>query len=322
MSSTRRVGGDGPAPAAGDAAACGTPSCAAAARSAPPARPPAGAGTYLDRILPSVLHRLEARKRQVPPERLEALPAPPRPSFAAALQTSGMSLIAEVKRASPSKGPIRPELKVGPLVQAYEAAGARAISVLTEQDHFLGSPEDLRTAVAVTGLPVLRKDFILDGYQIHEAHAWGASAVLLIAALLSDAALDRLTALALDLGLDVLLEVHNRQEMTRALRLKGAVPERLVIGVNNRDLRTFAVSLETTMDLAGLVPPDRLLVSESGIRTHADVERLAAHGVDGVLVGESLLRETDVGAAVHGLMRPLPPAVQRSMVHVERGEAR
>jgi indole-3-glycerol phosphate synthase len=321
MSSTRRAAGDGPAQAAGTAAR-GAPAGAAAERGTQSARPPAGTGMYLDRILPSVLHRLEARKRQVPPERLEALPTPLRPSFVAALRAPGISLIAEVKRASPSKGPIRPELEVGPLVQAYEAAGARAISVLTEQDHFLGSPEDLRAAVAVTGLPVLRKDFILDGYQIHEARAWGASAVLLIAALLSDAALDRLTGLALDLGLDVLLEVHDRQEMTRTLRLKGAAPERLVIGVNNRDLRTFAVSLETTMDLAGLVPPDRLLVSESGIWTHADVERLAARGVDGLLVGESLLREPDVGAAVRGLMRPLPPVVQRSMVHVERGEAR
>ena len=273
--------------------------------------------TYLDRIVPDVLRRLEERRRVVPQEILESLPVPGRhPSFAGAIRAPGMSLIAEVKRASPSRGPIRPALKVGPLVKGYEAGGARAISVVTEQDHFGGSLDDIRAAVDATGLPVLRKDFILDQYQIHEARAWGASAVLLIAALLSDEELRRLVALAIDLGLDVLLEVHDRMEMARALPLDG-----VLIGVNNRDLRTFAVSLDTTVELAGLVPSERLLVGESGIWTHADVERLATAGVDGVLVGESLLRSPDVEAAVDELMYPTPVVPSRPSVHVRTEEA-
>jgi indole-3-glycerol phosphate synthase len=275
------------------------------------------APTYLDRIVPAVLRRLEERKQNVPQEILESLPVPSgRASFAEAIRAPGVSLIAEVKRASPSKGPIRPGLDAGLLARAYEAAGARAISVLTEQDHFRGSLDDLRAAVDATGLPVLRKDFILDQYQIHEARACGASAVLLIAALLPDGELQRLAGLAADLGLDVLLEVHDRMELARALALDG-----VVIGVNNRDLRTFAVSLDTTVELAGLVPPERLLVGESGIWTRADVERLAASGVDGVLVGESLLRNPDIETAVGELIHPTPAVPLRSIVHVHTEEA-
>jgi indole-3-glycerol phosphate synthase len=275
-----------------------------------------GVPTYLDRIIPAVLRRLEERQRRVPQEILESLPLPgARASFAEAIRAPGMSLIAEVKRASPSKGPIRPGLDAGLLAREYEVAGARAISVLTEQDHFGGSMDDLRAAVDATELPVLRKDFILDQYQIHEARMWGASAVLLIAALLSDEKLRRLAGLAADLGLDVLLEVHDRMEMARALVLDG-----VVIGVNNRDLRTFAVSLDTTVELAALVPPERLLVGESGIRTRADIERLAACGVDGVLVGESLLRSRDVETAVGELMHPTPAVPPRSIVHLQTEE--
>lgn len=278
---------------------------------------PAGAPTYLDRIVPSVVGRLEARKRQIPLRELEALPVPgPRLSLADALRAADVSLIAEVKRASPSRGPIRPGLEVGPLVRAYEAAGARAVSVLTEEDHFLGGPDDLRAAAAATRLPLLRKDFIVDEYQVHEARAWGASAVLLIAALLPDEKLHHLAELAVALGLEVLLEVHDRPEMLRALSL-----ERVIIGINNRDLRTFTVSLGVTLDLAGLVPPERLLVSESGIWTHADVVRLAGCGVNGVLVGESLLRSPDVGAAVEELMRPVPVVARRPIVTVSGEEA-
>jgi indole-3-glycerol phosphate synthase len=271
---------------------------------------PAGAPTYLDRIVPSVIARLEARKRQVPLRELEATVTPrPRASLAEALKGPGVSLIAEVKRASPSRGPIRPRLEVGPLVRAYEAAGARAVSVLTEEEYFSGGPDDLRAAAAAAQLPVLRKDFIVDEYQIHEARAWGADAVLLIAALLSDEELHGLVGMAVNVGLDVLLEVHDRSEMLRALSIDEAI-----IGVNNRDLRTFTVSLATTLDLAGLVPPERLLVSESGIWTHADVVQLAACGVNGVLVGESLLRSPDVGAAVEALLRPAPVVARRSTV--------
>ena len=248
--------------------------------------------------MPAVLRRLEERRRRLPSEELKAAVVPdPRASFAEAVGASGVSLIAEVKRASPSKGAISPDLDVADTVAAYEAAGARAVSVLTEGDFFLGGLDDLRTAAEHTSLPLLRKDFIVDEYQLHEARVWGASAVLLIAALLDDQRLRALAALSRDLGMDVLLEVHDEAEMERALAVEGAV-----LGINNRDLRTFAVSLETTERLAGLVPAGRLLVSESGIRTREDVRRLAAAGVDAVLVGESLLVAGDAQAAIHGLM--------------------
>lgn len=274
--------------------------------------------TYLDRIMPGVLNRLDERKRRVPEEELATMPGiGARPSFVAAIGAPGVSLIAEVKRASPSKGAIRPDLDVGEVVRAYEAAGARAVSVLTEELHFQGSLDDLTVAAAHTGLPLLRKDFIVDPYQIHEARVRGASAVLLIAALLPDEGLRALAGLAFDLGLDVLLEVHDAGEMARALSVEGTV-----IGVNNRDLRTFSVSLETTARLAGLVPPGRLVVGESGIATHADVERLAALGVDAVLVGESLVRPTDVAEAVHALMDPVPRVGERPAGHTPKEEVR
>lgn len=255
-------------------------------------------GTYLDRIVPAVRRRLGERRQKTPLAKLlTEISSEPAASFREAVASPGISLIAEVKRASPSKGPIRPDLEVGPLVQAYERAGARAISVLTEEDFFKGSLEDLAAAAVGTKLPLLRKDFIVDEYQIVEARVAGASAVLLIAALLSDDELKRLTGRAEDLGLDVLLEVHDSEELTRSLRL-----EYPIIGVNNRDLRTFEVSLETTSRLAELMPPGRLLVGESGIRSHDDVRQLESKGVDSVLVGETLLRSPDVGVAIVELM--------------------
>jgi len=277
-----------------------------------------GPRTYLDRIVPAVVRRIEERKARLTEARLAAMPGPAgRPSFAAAVGAPGVSLIAEVKRASPSKGPIRPALDVGEIVQAYEVNGARAVSVLTEEDHFNGSLDDLRSAAANTGLPLLRKDFIVDGYQIYEARVWGASAVLLIAALLSDDRLHDLTGLAFDLGLDVLLEVHDAAELARALSFDG-----VVIGVNNRDLRSFEVSLETTLELAGRVPAERLLVGESGIRGRTDVEMLAACGVDAVLVGETILRDADVGQAVRSLMDPVPVVATRPVGQAQREDLR
>jgi indole-3-glycerol phosphate synthase len=222
-----------------------------------------------------------------------------RPSFAAAVDAPGMSLIAEVKRASPSRGPIRPDLDVGQVARDYTKAGARAVSVLTEEDFFRGSLADLQTAAEHTPLPLLRKDFVIDPYQIHEARALGASAILLIVALLDEQRLVELAQLAAEVGLDVLVEVHDANEMAKALAIKG---EGVLIGVNNRDLKTFAVSLETTVRLASLVPDGRLVVSESGIRTSEDIEKLAALGIDGVLVGESLLAEADTERAVRELM--------------------
>lgn len=277
--------------------------------STPTAGAPGVTGTYLDRIVPLVLRRLEERRAQVPVARLRAMQHQgARPSFAEAIRTPGLSLIAEVKRASPSRGAIRPDLDVAELVGAYEAAGARAVSVLTEQDHFAGSLDDLRLAAAHTALPLLRKDFILDAYQIHEARVFGASAVLLIAALLGDDQLARLSGLAFELGLDVLLEVHDRTEMQRALAVPG-----VIVGINNRDLRSFEVSLDTSVQLAPLVPPERLLVGESGILARADVERLAAAGVDGVLVGETVVRGSDPRVAIRELMEPLPATVVRQV---------
>jgi indole-3-glycerol phosphate synthase len=265
-------------------------------------RPAVSGPTYLDRIVPAVLSRLEERKRELPLSELRVGLAPfRRPSFAEAMGKPGISLIAEVKRASPSKGPIRPDLSVASLVRAYERAGARAVSVLTEQDYFSGSLDDLREAVAATALPVLRKDFILDAYQVYEARAAGASAVLLIAALLSDSELEALAALAANLELGVLLEVHDEAEVERALRFPD-----VVIGVNNRDLRTFDVSVNTTVELSRLIHSERLLVGESGICSNEDVRALESCGVDGVLVGETLLRSPDVEAAVSQLMRPSP----------------
>lgn len=260
-----------------------------------------GAGpTYLDRIIPLVWQRLDERRRSLSQPELESMPGPgPRPCFAAVVGARGVSLIAEVKRASPSKGMIRPDLDVQSLVGKYEGAGARAVSVLTEQDHFLGNLEDLRAAVSASSLPVLCKDFMLDEYQIHEARVYGASAILLIAALLTDEQLASMADLAAHLGLEVLLEVHDAGELDRALRV-----ERAVIGINNRDLRTFEVSLATTERLAPRVPSDRLVVGESGIWTHDDVMRLEAVGVDGLLVGESLLRGEDIEKAIRELMRP------------------
>lgn len=262
----------------------------------------------LDAIVPDVRRRLAERKASVRQAELEEMSPPSvRPSFAEALRSPGISVIAEVKRLSPSKGPLRPDLDVASLVAAYQAGGAAAVSVLTESDHFGGSLDDLREAASSTRLPLLRKDFIIDPYQVHEARAFGASAVLLIAALLDDQAMRRLSALSGELGLDVLLEVHDRRDMARALRL-----EDVIIGINNRDLRTFDVSLETSVHLADLVTAGTLLVSESGIKDRADVERLASAGVDAVLVGESLLREQAVAAAVAALARPVPVAARPS----------
>jgi indole-3-glycerol phosphate synthase len=287
------------------------------------ADPDLGATTYLDRIVPAVRRRLRERQQAVPRRELEAqldaqLHATPRPSFEAALGMPGISLIAEVKRRSPSKGPIRPHLDVADVVCAYECAGARAISVLTEQDHFSGKLDDLDRAALATTLPILRKDFILDEYQLVEAAAHGASAVLLIAALLPDKVLARLSKVSARLGLDVLLEVHDERELDRALQLDEAL-----IGINNRDLRTFAVSAATTELLLGKVPPGRMVVSESGIWTRDDVASLAQLGVDGVLVGESLLRSPDIGRAVVELLSfpaggELPLGKKRRNVNTER----
>ena len=208
-----------------------------------------------------------------------------------------VSVIAEVKRRSPGAGEIRPHLEPGELAAAYEAGGARALSVLTDAQYFGGSLDDLVRAREAVALPTLRKDFLLAEVQVHEARAAGADAILLIVRALDDPSLRGLRELAEELGMSALVEVHDRAELERALE-SGAT----VVGINNRDLATFETSIQVTLDLASEVPGDRILVSESGIGSGEEVARLGRGGVDAVLVGGSLLSAREPGRAVTELV--------------------
>ena len=227
--------------------------------------------------------------------RLEATPHALRQALS---NTARVSVIAEFKRASPSKGAIRAHADAAEIARDYEANGAVAISVLTEESQFLGSLDDLREVRAAVRVPVLRKDFIFDEYQLYETAAAGADAALLIVAALDEQTLTRLRGVAEEeLGLDALVEVHTRDELRRAIACGASL-----IGVNNRDLRTFAVSLETSVELAKDLPADAIAISESGLRTGAVLTRLQAMGYKGFLIGESLMREELPGQALRRLI--------------------
>jgi indole-3-glycerol phosphate synthase len=268
----------------------------------------AQAPTVLQRILESTREELKRRKRELAPEELEyrafavggGREGSPR-RFAAALREPGIAVIAEFKRRSPSAGTLREAPDLHELVGAYERGGASALSVLTEERHFDGTIEDLSAARAACELPILRKDFILDDYQLYEAKVARADAVLLIVAALEPKELNALSERAQTLGLDVLVEVHDREELQTALEMGAEL-----IGINNRDLRDFSVDLERTAKLMGEVPPGVTVVSESGIVGAEQLSRLQDAGVDAVLVGETLMRSPDPEAALRTLRGDRP----------------
>jgi indole-3-glycerol phosphate synthase len=256
----------------------------------------------LARICAAKRTAVAARKAALPLAELEArVPRTPPRGFRRALQAKlerdGLALIAEIKKASPSQGLIRADFDPEALARAYAAGGAACLSVLTEEDSFEGADQHLQAARAAVRLPCLRKDFMLEAYQVVEARAIGADCVLLIMAALDDGAARELAALARSLDLDILVEVHDGVELERALHLDAAL-----IGINNRNLKTLNVDLRTTERLAPLVPEDRLLVAESGLARAADLARMAAVGARCFLIGEALMRQADVAAATRALL--------------------
>jgi len=264
---------------------------------------------------PDILKTIVARKAEEVAERCARVPRtklavaaaladPPR-GFVAALQariaTGRPAVIAEVKKASPSKGVLRPDFDPAAIARSYEQGGAACLSVLTDVDFFQGSDAYLQQARVACALPVLRKDFVIDPYQVWEARSLGADCILLIAACLDDDRLVELNALAHDLGMDALIEVHDGAELDRALRVDNAM-----VGINNRDLRSFAVTLDTTLGLLGRIPDDRLVVTESGILGPDDVTLMRRHGVHAFLVGEAFMRAPDPGERLAELFGGAP----------------
>ncbi len=258
----------------------------------------------LQRIVATKSHEIAAAKRRIPDQTVAeaAQNALPLRDFVAALRLrlaqGGPAVIAEVKKASPSKGVLREDFKPAEIAMSYAQHGATCLSVLTDREYFQGGAEALQSARSACMLPVLRKDFIVDPYQVYESRAMGADALLLIVAVLAQAQLVALADLAHSLGLAVLVEVHDEEELARALQLKTPL-----IGINNRNLKTFETHLETTLRLRERVPPDRILITESGITSAADVAMMRAQGVHAFLVGEIFMRAPDPGAALAQLFR-------------------
>jgi indole-3-glycerol phosphate synthase len=250
----------------------------------------------LTRILAAKRQEIDDSRRRMPQAELErrAAQAPAPRGFERALRAkvaqAKPAVIAEIKRASPSKGLIRADFDPVRIARSYEAHGAACLSVLTDREFFGGSPEDLVAARGACGLPVLRKDFIVDPYQVHEARSWGADCILLIIDAVPDAELRALEAVAQGMGMDVLVECHDGSQLDRALTLRTPL-----IGINNRDLKTFETRLETTLGLLDRIPAGRLLVTESGIATPSDVERLKAAKVSAYLVGSAFMAAADPG---------------------------
>jgi indole-3-glycerol phosphate synthase len=253
----------------------------------------------LDRIVEARRESMAHRKRVLPEVSLkiavEKKIHPPR-DFAFALTRNGINIIAELKKSSPSKGLLREEYAPAVLASGLESAGAAALSVLTEEDFFHGSLGDLKEASRVTKVPILRKDFIIDPWQVWEARAAGADSFLLIAAILGDATLEELLKLGRTLKMEPLVEVHESEELDRVIAAGAKI-----IGVNNRDLRDFKVHIETSLTLIEVIPEDCIAVSESGLRTYEDIERLRRAGFDAFLIGEHLMKEADPGSALRAL---------------------
>ena len=259
-------------------------------------------GTVLDRILESRRAAVEHRKKVLPETALRygVKAATPLRDFSAALTLDGLNIIAELKAASPSRGVLREKFDAAALARTLEAAGAVALSVLTEEEFFRGSLKNLRDARRAVGLPVLRKDFIFDPWQVWEARANDADSFLLIVAALGDARLRELISLGRELGMEPLVEVHTAEELTRALSAGARI-----IGVNNRDLKTLEVRPETSLALIESIPEDRIAVSESGLQTHKDLQGLRAAGFDAFLIGEHLMQSPEPGEALAALLQPL-----------------